>query len=98
MVVSTEKTLTFPAVIICAWGTDYPLDKAIFYCQFNQQDCQLERHIDQVIVVGYGFTVHRYCIRFNGGSYESLLSIKNAGYSNGLNINFFLPEEVCQIN
>jgi len=90
-----RKEMVFPALIVCAWNTESPLEKSIIFCQFNRRDCQLMLEFRTVIVVGNGASSRRNCIRFNGkNSKQKLLSVKKAGVLNGLVVYFLAPPNV----
>jgi len=94
--VQYELNLVFPSFIICAWGSKFPIDTAIFECKFNGKTCLLNEMFARVNVVGKGTTSVRYCIRFNGrvNATSQLLSINKIGYDYGLSVSFLVPDEV----
>ncbi len=94
--VQYESTLVFPAFIVCAWGSEFNVTKAIFDCKFNGKDCQIDKMFSQVKVIGKGTTSKRYCIRFNGkiNSSSELLTVNKIGYDYGLSVSFLVPDKV----
>ena len=95
--------MTFPAVVMCGWYSDYPIDEGMIHCTFNNQDCQITGGFEKVEILGSGWTDAHFCIRFNGmnslsGSKNELLSVQNAGvYDSGLSVSFLVPDEVSLI-
>jgi len=95
--VKQDIELTFPAFIICSWGSEYPVDKAIFNCEFNAADCRIDEMFSFVRVLGKGTSSLRYCTRFNGKSNKTiitLLSSNKIGYDYGLSVSFLVPDHV----
>ena len=97
----SEKEMIYPAVVICGWYSEYPIDQGIIYYTFNSQDCQITGDgFEKVEVLGYGKTKAHFCIRFNGRnkleeSKNEHLSVQSAGfYGPGLYVSFLVPDEV----
>ena len=94
------ERLLFPAVIFCNWYNDRPILQSIFFCEFNQHECQLNKNMDRTVVIGGGMSGKKNCLRFNGDSFLNnqkpveLLHANHPGYDDGLNIKFFLDQGV----
>ncbi len=91
--VQIQNEMIFPAVIICAWNSDFPIDTIIIHCTFNGQDCQSSSstHFEKVSILGYGLLRRTYCIKFNR---NRLLSVNKAGYELGLSASFLMPSSL----
>jgi len=87
----------YPALIVCSWGSEYPIDQAVFICRFDEEDCQLFDRPHRVLVLGKGTSSNRYCVRFNGIVRASkptrLMRVTNIGIEEyGLMLILLLPE------
>ena len=91
--------MIFPAFVICAWNSKYPIDMGIFHCLFENQDCQLVGSFEKMIVVGKGNSNELYCIRFNGGrksKKKKLVPVSKTGSDYGVSVSFLIPDEVSE--
>ncbi len=91
--VHDTKEMTFPALIICSWYSGYPVEDTLLFCKFGNRDCRTFGNFDQVRVLGHGLSANRSCIRFNGNK-SRLIRVTNFNQFNGLQLGFFLPEQV----
>ena len=98
--VINEITMTFPAVVICGWYSEYAITEGMFHCKFNNQDCQIIGGFEKIDVFSSGTDTLHFCIRFNGmnksGEYKNeLLTVQKAGiYGPGLSVSFLVPDDV----
>ncbi len=91
------QELLMPALIVCSWGSEYPIDQAVFICRFDEEDCQLFDRPHRVLVLGKGTSSNRYCVRFNGIVRASkptrYMRVTNIGIEEyGLMLILLLPE------
>ncbi len=91
----------FPAVTICGWESNYPINEGIFHCQFNNKDCDFYGiRLEENIVIGFGQSTLHYCVTFNGvkknrrNKADLLTSRAFERFDAGLSISFLVPKEV----
>ena len=94
--------MTYPAIVVCGWMSEYPIDESMIHCTFENQDCKLTGRFERVEFLGDGGDVLHYCMGFNkmnrlGGSLSESevqlpLSVQNAGvFGLGLSLSFWCP-------
>ena len=95
-----SKEMTFPAVIICAWNSDFSLIDSIVLCKFEGKYCNISETVKTIDIVGYGLSNKHSCVIFNGINLlaedkQKPLVVKSPGVlSGGMRLVFSIPQKV----
>lgn len=95
-----SKEMTFPAVIICAWNSDFSLIDSIVICQFEKKYCNLSETVKKIDIIGYGLDNKHSCIIFNGinllaeNKQKPLIAKSPGVFNGGMRLVLSIPQKV----